>query len=137
MKPIELTIKQEPTAKGRARTAYRNGVVRTYTPEKTLIAQNAIVALLQRYKKDCFGIHVPVKLTCTFYRKKSKWLPKRETLPVRKPDLDNFLKLVMDGMNHLLVSDDAQITTINMAKRWSDKPYGYIVLKLEGDTDVC
>ena len=135
MKPIEITIKQEPTAKGRARTAYRNGVVRTYTPEKTLIAQNAIVTLLQRHKRQCFAEHVPVKLTCTFYRTKSKWLKKKETMPVRKPDLDNFLKLLMDSMNGLLVVDDAQITTIQMAKRWTKELYGYIILKLEDDKD--
>jgi Holliday junction resolvase RusA-like endonuclease len=135
MKPIELTIDCEPTAKGRPRTAYRNGSVRTYTPEKTLIAQETIVAMLQPYKSQCFPEHIPVKLTCVFYRHKSKWLPKREKQPFRKPDLDNFLKLIMDSMNGLLVADDAQITTINMQKKWSPNGEGFITLRLEEDNE--
>lgn len=32
-------------------------------------------------------------------------------------------------------TDDAQITTIQMAKRWTTELYGYIILKLEDDKD--
>jgi Holliday junction resolvase RusA-like endonuclease len=135
MKVIELTLNVEPTAKGRPRTAYRNGTVRTYTPEKTLLAQEAIVLSLQKHKDQCFPAHIPVKLTCTFYRHKSIWLPKKETKPFRKPDLDNFLKLIMDSMNGLLVADDAQICTIIMKKRWSPDYNGFITLRLEEDTE--
>ena len=134
MKVINLTIKAEPTSKGRPRTAFRNGAVRTYTPDRAREAQEYIVELLQAYKGLCFDEHIPVKLTCVFYRTKSIWLPKREKLPCRKPDLDNFLKLLSDSMNHILVADDAQITTINMAKRWTDKEYPYITIKLEEDS---
>ena len=135
MKIIELTIDIEPRAKGRPRTAYRNGSVRTYTPERTLIAQETIVALLVQYKDQCFLPHIPVKLTCTFFRHKSVWLPKKERMPFRKPDLDNFLKLIMDSLNGILVADDAQITTISMQKRWSPNGEGYITLKLEEDIE--
>jgi Holliday junction resolvase RusA-like endonuclease len=136
MKVIELTINTEPVAKGRPRTAFKNGAVRTYTPERTMIAQDYIVASLQPYKEQCFPPHIAVKLTCTFYRHKSKWLPKREHQPFRKPDLDNFLKLLLDSMNGLLIADDAQITTINMKKRWSPDGTGYITLRLEEDSDA-
>ena len=133
MKVINLTINVEPQAKARPRTAYRNGSVRTYTPERTRIAQEAIVASLQPYRDQCFAPHIPVKLTCTFWRHKSVWLPRRETMPFRKPDLDNFLKLLLDSMNGLLIVDDAQITTIEMKKRWSPNGEGFITLKLEED----
>ena len=132
---IELVIPIDPVPKGRPRTAYKDGVVRTYTPERTMVAQETIVAYLQSYREQCFDAHIPIKLSCTFWRHKSKWLPKRETMPFRKPDLDNFLKLVMDAMNGLLVADDAQITTIEMKKRWSANGEGYIALRLEEDTD--
>lgn len=135
MKVIELTINIEPQAKGRPRTSFINGRAHTYTPERTLIAQETIVAMLQPYKDRCFPPYVPIKLACTFFRQKSKWALKRETLPVRKPDLDNFLKLIMDSMNGLLVADDAQITTINMQKRWSPDGTGYIKIKLDKDTE--
>jgi Holliday junction resolvase RusA-like endonuclease len=136
MKVIELTIDCEPQAKGRPRFAIRNGIARSYTPEKTMIAQETIVAMLQSYKTQRFPEHIPVKLTCTFWRHKSKWLPKRESQPFRKPDLDNFLKLLMDSINGLLVADDAQICTIEMKKRWSPNGEGFITLRLEEDNEA-
>jgi len=135
MNKIELVIDIEPVAKGRPRTAFIQGKVHTYTPERTQIAQKSIVACLQAYKDKGFGTHIPVKLTCVFYRTKSKWLPKREALPFRKPDLDNFLKLLLDSMNGTLIADDAQICTIIMSKRWTDEERGYIALELEEDTN--
>jgi len=132
---IELIIDIDPIAKGRPRFAIKNGIARSYTPEKTLVAQETIVALLVQYKDQCFLPHVAVKLTCTFFRHKSVWLPKKERMPFRKPDLDNFLKLIMDSLNGILVADDAQITTIEMKKRWSPNGEGYITLKLEEDIE--
>jgi Holliday junction resolvase RusA-like endonuclease len=135
MKVIKLTTNIDPVAKARARTAVRNGVVRSYTPERTQVAQDTIKALLEPYRDQCFPPHIPIKLTCTFYRHKSIWLPKKEHLPFRKPDLDNFLKLLLDSMNGILVADDAQITSIVMSKRWSSNGEGYITVRLEEDIE--
>ncbi len=133
MKSIRITIATEPTAKGRPRVAYHNGQVRTYTPTKTQDAQDYIKYRLKRHIANAFPAETPVRLTATFYRMKSRWLPKKETLPFRKPDLDNFLKLLLDSIDKELVPDDAQITTISVRKRWSDNEHGYITLKLEED----
>lgn len=132
-KSIRITIQVEPTAKGRPRTSYRNGVVRTYTPQKTQNAQEFIKARLLRHRQQAFPAGVPLHLTCTFYRTKSRYLPRRETIPWRKPDLPNFLSLVCDAMTKMLYDDDAQISYVTMKKRWTNKPYGYITIKLELD----
>ncbi len=131
--PIRVTIQTEPTAKGRPRTVVRNGVIRTYTPEKTQIAQDFVKARLKKHTPGGFPAHIPVRLSATFYRARPKWIPRREALPVRKPDLDNFLKLLLDSLDEVLVPDDAQITTISVRKRWSTKPTGYVTIKLEPD----
>ena len=132
-KCIRITIKTEPVAKGRAKTAYVGGMVRTYTPQKTRDAQDFIKARLMRHKDEMFGEHVPVKLVCTFYRTKSKWLPRSEDLPVRKSDLDNYIKCLTDPMNFCLLRDDSQITQIIAKKRWSTKGFGYITIKMTVD----
>ncbi len=132
---IRITIATEPVAKGRPRTSYRNGVIRTYTPEKTLTAQNLIKARLLRHRDHAFPAGISVKLTCTFYRTKSRWLTKSETLPFRKPDLTNFAQLLADSLSGILIEDDAQITTMNLRKRWSPNGQGYITLKLEEDKE--
>lgn len=128
-----LTIRMEPVAKAPPRMAVCNGGVHSYIPEKTQKAQEFLRVALFEYVKDKFEAYVPVKLTAVFYRTKSRWAPKCDVLPVRKPDIDNFLKLLLDGCNGLLVADDAQITAINVKKRWTAKSYGYITLRLEED----
>jgi Holliday junction resolvase RusA-like endonuclease len=147
MKPIELTINQEPVAKGRPKFAIRNGVSRTYTPQKTQDAQESLYAVLSD-KIHPLPIHIPLKLTVVLHRTKSKWLPKKERLPFRKPDADNFLKLVCDSlcmrkvrhndqvfMLTPIVQDDAQFTTINVSKRWSKNGHGYITIRIEDDIE--
>ena len=134
MRTLRLSIKFEPVAKGRPKTSFVNGKVWTYTPRKTKEAQQFLALRFEKYIKDQFPAHTPVKLTATFYRTKSKWLPKKEGLPVRKPDLDNLLKLLLDSLNGVLVADDAQITSLTIKKRWSTNGHGSVALKLEEDT---
>ena len=138
--PLVFTIKTEPVAKARARTVYKNGMVMSYTPKKTAEAQEFLKFYFSQFKDQCFGSYVPVKMTVRFYRtnnkKAKRGLARRETMPVRKADLDNYTKLVMDALNHILVADDSQITTIVASKLWSAEPYGYITLILEEDKIV-
>jgi len=130
---MKLTFNVEPVAKGRARTKFINGQVITYTPTKTAEAQLAIQAMIQSRTHKMFPPHTPLKLTATFFRTKSKWLKKCETMPFRKPDLDNFCKLISDSINGLLLPDDAQITTMILKKRWSTNGHGSIELELTED----
>lgn len=130
---IKINIDYEPTPKGRPRVVFKNGSVRTYTPQKTADAQEYINTYLNKFKGCYFPIHTAVKMTVTFWRKKSIWLPKKETLPTRKPDLNNFLGLTLDAINKKIWYDDCQVTTCLMKKRWSTKEKGYIEIKLEED----
>jgi Holliday junction resolvase RusA-like endonuclease len=133
-KIIRITIKIEPTPKGRARTTWQAGHIWTFTPQRTNDYENELKLKLKRHQDECFAPGIPVKLTCTFFRTKSKYLPQRETMPYRKSDLDNYLKALLDCLNGILVADDAAITTIHARKRWTDKEYGYINIRLEEDT---
>lgn len=135
VQPLRITIATNPVAKGRPKMAIQDGKVWTYTPRKTEDAQKLIIERLERYQGRCFPKHIPVKMTVIFYRVKSKWLPKKESLPFRKPDLDNFLKLTLDAMNGILVTNDAQITSIITKKRWAEDGKGHINIKLEQDRD--
>lgn len=146
MKPIELTINYEPVAKGRPKFAMKNGMARSYTPTKTQEAQENIQVLL-REKMASIPAHIPLKLTAVFYRTKPRWPPtSREKLPMRKPDLDNFLKLLVDALSmrklrrdgnvislEPVLPDDAQITALIASKRWAHNRRGKIVLRLEED----
>lgn len=132
--PIRIIIKIEPTPKGRARTTFQAGHIWSFTPQRTKDYEDELKLKLKRHQDKCFAAGIPVKLTCCFYRTKSSYLPKRETMPFRKADLDNYLKSLLDSLNGILVADDAAITTIVSRKRWTDKEYGYITIRLEEDS---
>jgi len=132
-KVIRVVINQEPVAKARPRVKLVAGKVWTFTPTKTQKAQEFIKERLMHHIDKTFGKNVGLRLTATFWRTKSKYLPKRETLPFRKPDIINFGSLLLDGMSTTIFNDDAQITELRIRKRWTDKDYGYISLKLELD----
>jgi Holliday junction resolvase RusA-like endonuclease len=130
---MKLTIDFEPVPKGRPRFKFFNGQAITYTPIRTQEAQDGLHILIAKLCHDSFPKHMPLKMTVIFYRRKSKWLPKYETLPMRKPDLVNFEVLLDDAIPKSIMPDDAQITSCNSKKRWSPTGKGYIELTLEED----
>ncbi len=84
-----------------------------------------------KYKR--FEAKVPLVLTAVFYRERPASLPKKVTMPVQKPDLDNFFKTLGDACNGYLFPDDAQITTVHMSKRFGSP--ARIELTIQEDTD--
>ena len=137
MKFIRIKLPLEPVPQGRPKVAIKGSATWTYYSPKSVQAKNDIIALIKRHEPKKFEAYVPLRLTINFYRQRSKWVGKNEEMPVRKPDLDNFLKLVTDAMNGILFEDDAQITKIIASKRWADggnwRTPGYIEIELVED----
>jgi len=120
---VSLTIYTEPVAKARPRVAVVNGHAHGYTPAATRNAEAAIrYSITQQWTTPPFAPGVPLKLTATFYRTRPVHLPKRVTMPVTKPDADNYVKLLLDALNGYLVVDDNQITDIAVSKRFGSPP---------------
>lgn len=40
----------------------------------------------------------------------------------QRPDLDNCIKSILDGMNKTILADDSQVTQLTASKRWSKMP---------------
>lgn len=143
---MKRKVNIEPVPQGRARQRIVNGHVWTYTPKATADAKKAIQDALTKRPIIPFDPLVPLKLTVTFYRLKSRWLKRKETMPVRKPDLDNFVALLSNALSGLAFADDAQLTTMIVKKRWTPQSKllkrgkmrpatakGYIVFSLTED----
>jgi Holliday junction resolvase RusA-like endonuclease len=55
--------------------------------------------------------------------KKAKTAMKnRETAHIKKPDLDNMAKSVLDALNGLAYIDDSQIYSLTLFKTYSEQP---------------
>ncbi len=131
---MRFTLDVEPVPKGVPRVKWINGRAISYYHWKTTEALEAIRTLIKDMNLAPFPKYTPIKMEVTFWRTKSKWLPKREQFPFRKPDNTNFIKLIEDCLSGIIIEDDAAITTIIAKKRWSQNRHGYIEVSLEEDT---
>lgn len=113
-----FSLAVKPTPKGRVR--FSNG--HAWTPAKTRYAEEAIADMLRSDGAVLFprDTALQVRVTCIVERPKS--LPKSAIYPTKRPDLDQYVKLVLDAGNGVLWVDDAQITTVISSKFYGDPP---------------
>jgi Holliday junction resolvase RusA-like endonuclease len=111
-----------PQGKGRAR--FGNG--RAYTPAKTVAYEGLIALAGQEAMKGRPLLEGPIYLLVNAYFPIPKSWSKRkrdEALALGawhtgKPDGDNILKAVGDGLNEIMYQDDSQIAFAKITKRY-------------------
>lgn len=94
---LDLWVPGEPVPKGRPRFDTRSG--RTYTPERTARAEEALGWLMKISRKVSEPCAGPVKLELFFTIGSKR----------KRTDADNLAKLVMDSGNGIVWVDDSQI----------------------------
>lgn len=118
---LAFTVYSEPVPMARPRVAVRGGKAHGYVPARTAqaaweIRQCALAAL---GSTEPFA--GPLSVTVTAYLRQPGSIPKcrRATaLPTKRPDLDNLLKLVIDGCSPLW-GDDSQVVDLTASKRFA------------------
>ena len=121
----------EPVAKGRPKLS-RYG---TYTPKKTKEYEEHIKQEWRKngYKEPLTGA---VMVDIVFHRSIQKSGSKAvktakltgKVKPTVKPDLDNYIKAVLDGLNGLAWVDDSQIVNISATKEYSLEPETVVLI---------
>jgi Holliday junction resolvase RusA-like endonuclease len=128
---ITFTIPGAPVGKGRpiAGKSFA-GFTTLRTPPKTLRYESevklfAAQAMEGRTLMDG-AVSVRLDVFCAIPKsmtKKDRVLVERnELFPTKKPDLDNVLKAVCDGLNGVVWKDDVQVVSARVSKRYSDEP---------------
>lgn len=121
-----MWVSGEPVAKGRPRMTTIGGSARAYTPAKTRKAEERVAALWQG---ECVEQGVPIMVTVKAYHERPKahrlvsgQLSKAgeaSVFPTKRPDLDNIVKLILDGLNGVAFHDDSQIVNLIAERRWT------------------
>jgi Holliday junction resolvase RusA-like endonuclease len=130
---ISFTVPGTPVAKGRPRLTTRGGFARAFTPAKT-VAYEGLVALAGQ---DAMAGQPP--LDCALALDIVAWFPippswskkKRAAavFHIGRPDGDNILKAIGDGLNGVVWRDDSLIAQCSITKRYGDTPGAAITVR--------
>lgn len=119
----------EPVEQARPRAAYIGRRIIMYDPEKVKNFKKELSQLARLHYRDD-PLDEALKVEISFYRPVQKSLSKKERArrlsgehrPTVKPDLDNYIKSALDGLNGILWTDDAHIVDLHAHKYYSDRP---------------
>jgi len=133
---VEFIVPGVPQGKGRARIIKIAGHSRMMTPEKTVSYESLIAWTAHRAMQGAPLIEGPVSVTLDIdCQVPSSWgLPKKRKAlagliyPTTRPDADNVLKSIADGLNGIVWKDDVQMVDVVLRKRYSDTPKVRVVV---------
>lgn len=130
MYKISFFCEGKPQGKERPRTVRKNGKVWSYTPKKTKEYEEKVkLAFLDN--PDFFGCPFVTKeyqgkvsayITAYFEMPKS-WPESRKFLNdgknfLKKPDVDNIGKSILDALNGIAYQDDSQVSEVHVSKKY-------------------
>ena len=122
MNSISLIVPGQPKSKPRPRVTRRG----TYIPRCAKDYEEYVKWLfIQKYPKFQ-PLTGAVKLVITAYFKKPK--KNKDVYPIKKPDIDNIQKIIMDALNKIAYKDDKQIVEVATKKMFADDPKVEIVI---------
>ena len=127
---IAFCVPGEPQGKGRAKIVKIGGFSRMATPAKTVAYEGLIAHAAQLAMRgaapldgDC---RLEVDIICTV---PASWSAKKRTQalagsirPAKKPDADNIVKAVCDGLNGVVWRDDVQAVEGSWRKVYGETP---------------
>jgi Holliday junction resolvase RusA-like endonuclease len=122
-----IELEGEIVAKGRPRFTTRGGYARTYTPKKTKDFESYVELMTKQQFKQPFEKPVRVDILIkkrppkSWSKKKQKQAILGNVTPTAKPDLDNYAKSILDGMNGIAWIDDSYIVELKQQKVYADK----------------
>jgi len=129
--PITITIPGAPVAKGRPRIGTdMGGHACAFTPAKTRSYENLIKLAAGEAMNGGAPIDGPLNVAITVYLPIPKSWSKKKTMaaelghehPTSRPDVDNFIKAALDGLNKIVFGDDSQVVQLSAEKKFSPRP---------------
>ncbi|CAN7418667.1 RusA family crossover junction endodeoxyribonuclease [Paraburkholderia hospita] len=127
---VSFTVDGEPVAKGRPRASRTDTGVRMHTPKKTKSYESKIRAAATAAMFGSIPFGRPVAITVSIYLPiPASWPKARQTKArigviraTNKPDADNVLKAIKDGMNGIVYEDDSQVVELSAKKGYGVEP---------------
>ena len=134
---IKFTVPGIPRGKQRPRVCRINGRSITYTPKQTVKYENQIRSIYSKVSNFKFERCVPLEVAILALFEPPKSVSKKvrnlmlsgKTLPTKRPDGDNVIKVVLDALNGVAFHDDDQICKIYFEKMYAETPGIRVLIK--------
>ena len=133
---LEFTIDGDVQAQQRPRFSRQGGFVKTYDPPESAKYKKYVAQVAEQYKLDeLIGsamkvtIDVYIRIPKSYTKKKRLQIENGELLHIKKPDIDNILKSLTDGITSVLWTDDNLIVELIGRKHYSDNPRAEVVIE--------
>ncbi len=129
---IEISIPGNPIAKKRPRFVKRGNFARTYNEQQT--EEGKFIANVLQQIEGHEPYTGPVQMECVFCFKRPKYhygtgknsaslKSSAPEFPIKKPDIDNCEKFVLDCLNDIVFQDDALVVKTTASKIYGERPY--------------
>lgn len=134
---ISFTVYGEPKGKGRPRFRRMGNFVQTYSSEVTINYENLVKMSFVESCQERYLDSQPLEVDIVIYqsipsstsKKKQKEMEEGNLRPTKKPDCDNVIKAILDGLNKVAYKDDTQIVKLSCEKFYSNEPRVEILIK--------
>lgn len=138
---IVIEIAGKPVAKGRGRIGSVNGQPRIFTPASTRANENhiklaAAVVMAGKAPLECaveVFVHVYLDYPKTMSKRRRTEAIAGRVRPTTKPDIDNYVKSALDGINTIVVRDDNQVVSVYAHKIYHSRPHVRIEVRELGE----
>lgn len=127
----KIVINLEPMAQSRPRFARRGRGVVAYEKKEMKVWRAECSRLIEEAFEVKKLIEGPLKIDATFYIQPPKYISSKKKLKEKleaeeifcskKPDIDNFLKALLDSMTGIIFKDDGQVVECRARKLYSLK----------------
>lgn len=126
-------------AQGKGRPRFtRSG--HTYTPDSTRIYEDMVRAMYRQACKEP-PTDAAVKVCIVVWMIPAKSLSKKQRAkelehpPMKKPDIDNISKIILDALNGVAWNDDKQVVSLEIVKLWGHDERVMVGIKKESEED--
>jgi Holliday junction resolvase RusA-like endonuclease len=118
-----------PVPKGRPRFSKVGGFMRSYTPKKTSdyeteVRTQAQAVMTREPLETPLAVYLYFRLPIprSHSKKRQEACLSGSERPIKKPDIDNLAKSVLDGLNGVVWHDDSQIVSLHLTKVYARNP---------------
>ncbi|MDR2858434.1 MAG: RusA family crossover junction endodeoxyribonuclease [Novosphingobium sp.] len=135
---ICFVVPGTPVAKGRPRVGRSaSGHVRTFTPARTVAYEGLIALAGQQAMAGAPPIEGAISVTAFAHFPIPKSWPKKRLAAhadkpeyhLGRPDGDNILKAIGDGLNGVIWRDDSQIASAQIVKLYGETPQLVVMVR--------